>query len=261
MFASSYASVLRTHLMEKSTTNATTVALYLLMQALWRIIWKKHSGERSNKCNQCNFASSHKSALREHLKTHSGEKVNKRNKCDFSSAHASGLRKHLKAHSGEKINKCNQCNFASSYASILRIHLKTHSGEKPNKCTQCDFASCRADNLNSHLKTHTRPTWRCCMIKVYKAGIAMGFDINIASGTTDLGYGAMESIAMHWCHMYSLNPINTISVTLHLWGFLSKYTVVKSQTNATNVTLPLLIWAIWGDIWKHIVGKSPNKFN
>ena len=54
------------------------------------------------------------------------------------------------------------------------------------------------------------------MIKVYKAGIAMGFDINIASGTTDLGYGAMESIAMHWCHMYSLNPINTMSVTLRI---------------------------------------------
>ena len=33
-----------------------------------------HSGEKSNKCNQCDFASSYASALRTHLKTHSGEK-------------------------------------------------------------------------------------------------------------------------------------------------------------------------------------------
>ena len=29
---------------------------------------------KSNKCNQCDFASSYASALRTHLKTHSGEK-------------------------------------------------------------------------------------------------------------------------------------------------------------------------------------------
>ena len=36
-----------------------------------------HSGEKSNKCNQCDYASSYASNLRAHLKTHSGEKSNK----------------------------------------------------------------------------------------------------------------------------------------------------------------------------------------
>ena len=31
---------------------------------------------KSNKCNQCDFASSYASALRRHLKTHGGEKSN-----------------------------------------------------------------------------------------------------------------------------------------------------------------------------------------
>ena len=78
-----------------------------------KIVRKKDQDKRSNKCNQC----------------------------DFASSYASNLRAHLKRHSGKKSNKCNQCNFESSQVSNLRTHLKTHSGEKPNKCNQCDFAS------------------------------------------------------------------------------------------------------------------------
>ena len=82
-------------------------------------------------------------------------KSNKCNQCDYASSHAGTLRQHLKMHSGEKSNKCNQCDFASSKAGNLRIHLKTHSGEKSNKCNQCNFASAQAGNLRRHLKTHS----------------------------------------------------------------------------------------------------------
>ena len=64
--------------------------------------------------------------------TNTGEKLNKCNQCDYASFGAGHLRTHLKAHSEEKSNKCNQCVYASSYASALRTHLKTHSGEKLN---------------------------------------------------------------------------------------------------------------------------------
>ena len=37
---------------------------------------RKHA-KKSNKCNQCDFASSSAQVLRDHLKTHSGEKSNK----------------------------------------------------------------------------------------------------------------------------------------------------------------------------------------
>ena len=65
-----------------------------------------------------------KRSLRTHLKTHSGEKSNKCNQCDFASSQAGDLRRHLKTHSGEKSNKCNKCDFASSYVSALRTHLE-----------------------------------------------------------------------------------------------------------------------------------------
>ena len=86
---------------------------------------ENHEGEKSNKCNQNNYASFQPSNLRTHLKTHSGEKPNKCNQCDFASSHAQSLKTHFKTHSGEKSNKCNQCDYASSQAG----DLKTHSGE------------------------------------------------------------------------------------------------------------------------------------
>ena len=105
------------------------------------------SGEKFNKCNQCDYASSNARYLGIHLKIHSGEKPNKCNQCDYASSRAGHLRKHLKMHTGEKSNKCNQCDFASLYAGNLRKHLKTHSGEKPNKCNQCDYASSQAGRV------------------------------------------------------------------------------------------------------------------
>ena len=63
-----------------------------------------HSGEKSNKCNQCDYASSYAHYLRTHLKMHSGEKSNKCNQCDYVSFEASNLRRHLEMHCGEKFN-------------------------------------------------------------------------------------------------------------------------------------------------------------
>ena len=57
-------------------------------------------------------------------------KSNKCNQCGYASSQTGDLRKHLKTHSGKKPNKCNQCDYASSQAGHLRRHLKTHSRTK-----------------------------------------------------------------------------------------------------------------------------------
>ena len=51
-----------------------------------------------------------------------GEKSNKCNLCDYASFWASEMRRHLKTHSGEKPNKCNQCDYASSSGGVVSIH-------------------------------------------------------------------------------------------------------------------------------------------
>ena len=116
---------------------------------------KIHNKEKSNKCSQCDYSSSHTGHLRAHMKIHNGEKSKKCNQCDYASSSASDLRKHLKTHSGEKPNKCNQCDYSTIYATALKTHLKAHGGEKSHKCNQCDYASYWAGCLRKHLKTHS----------------------------------------------------------------------------------------------------------
>ena len=84
---------------------------------------KKHSGEKSYKCIQCDYASSHADNLRTHLKTHSGEEKNATN---VTMTEAGTLRTYMKIHNGEKFNKCTRCDFASAEEDDLRRHLKTH---------------------------------------------------------------------------------------------------------------------------------------
>ena len=87
------------HTVEKGQTNATNVAMHLLRQAIWGFIWK-HTVEKS----QTNAISVW------HLRTHSGEKLNKCSQCDFASSEAANLRRHLETHSGKTTDKCNHCN-------------------------------------------------------------------------------------------------------------------------------------------------------
>ena len=74
-------------------------------------------------------------------KTNNTIKSNKCNQCDYASSRIGNLREHFKTHSGEKLNKCNQCDYTSHHTGNLRVHLKIHSGEKPYKCNHCDYTS------------------------------------------------------------------------------------------------------------------------
>ena len=89
-----------------------------------------HSGKKSFKCDQCNFASSHVGSFRRHLKIHSGEKSHKCNLCDFASVTASDFRRHLKSHTGEKSYKCNQCEGLFSILDhFLRLKKQNPTGQ------------------------------------------------------------------------------------------------------------------------------------
>ena len=57
---------LKTHSGKKSQINVNSVSLHLVRQAIWTDIWK-HSGEKSNKCNKCDFASAQADNLRIHV--------------------------------------------------------------------------------------------------------------------------------------------------------------------------------------------------
>ena len=66
-----------------------------------------------------------------------GEKSFKCNQCNFASVRADNLRRQLK-----KAYKCNHLRFGNE-------DIQTHSGEKAYKCHQCDFASVQAGKLRT----------------------------------------------------------------------------------------------------------------
>ena len=68
---------------------------------------KRDNVTKSNRCNQCDYASSYASHLRTHLKTHSGEKSNKCNQCDYVYFRASDLNKHLRKVEKSQTNATN----------------------------------------------------------------------------------------------------------------------------------------------------------
>ena len=58
---------------------------------------------------------------------HTGEKSNKRSECDYASSQAGTLRTHMKTHTGEKSNKCNHCEYC------FLIHLFQVNGTVSNE--------------------------------------------------------------------------------------------------------------------------------
>ena len=154
-----------------------------------------HKGEKSNKCNQCDYASPHAANLKQHMIKHTGEKPNKCKQCNFACWDKGNLTNHkiihsgeksvwlcrswsrqfdktftnslwgtkvermqpvkLKTYSGEKTHKCSLCSYASSRANGLRRHLKIHSGKKLNQCKQCNYFSSQAGSLRTHLNIHS----------------------------------------------------------------------------------------------------------
>ena len=65
-----------------------------------------------------------------------------------------------------------------------------------------------------------------------------------------------------WKHTLEKNQTNATNVTMPLLiQVIWKSTVEKNHINATNVSMPLLRHVIWGDIWKYTAEKNQTNAN
>ena len=62
-------------------------------------------------------------SLRTHLRTHNGEKSKKCNQCNYATAYVSDLRRHLKAHNGEKRNEWSNVTLDLVMVDRMRIRM------------------------------------------------------------------------------------------------------------------------------------------
>ncbi|XP_063632120.1 zinc finger protein 782-like isoform X2 [Cydia splendana] len=117
------------------------------------LIHGKNADENPYKCNFCNYSSTNKNHVKNHIVTHTGEKPYKCDYCPYTCARTGDLNRHMKIHTGDTF-KCDYCTYACASKRLLKQHLFTH-GDKPYKCKHCSYAANNASNFNNHMLIHT----------------------------------------------------------------------------------------------------------
>ena len=84
---------------------------------------------------------------------HTGEKTFKCDQCNYTSAEAGKVKVHKRKHTGEKPPKCDQCSYCSNEASKVKLHMQKQTGDKPFKCDQCNYSATQA--TQKHTKGST----------------------------------------------------------------------------------------------------------
>ena len=141
--------------------------------------------EKPFRCQFCDYATAHKSALTVHLRTHTGEKPFCCKLCNYACANTSALTAHMRTHTGENhfaakattlLHKrlASQCtcertpgrsHFAASmhYAAAQRLLHSAceHTPGKLFRCEVCDYAAAKSQTHSTHANTHRGKPFRC----------------------------------------------------------------------------------------------------
>ena len=118
------------------------------------------SSVHKNSCTYCDYKTSQKGHLTEHVRTHTGEKPFACDVCDYKFSQKSRLTEHLRTHTGEKLFACDVCDYKCPQKSDLTKHMSTHTGEKPNTCNICDFKCSDQSSLIRHMSSKTMGIYR-----------------------------------------------------------------------------------------------------
>ena len=137
-----------------------------------------HSSNLEVTCNSCDFKSSSKRALREHLKAHDIFYDTKCDKCGYQCASRSALRNHMLQHNDSFVS-CNYCDYKTKQrgnviAHMKRKHPSTHftrrkRGRRPRQLNK--FEEENLDNAcikESHgngvkFKARCKKTFKCTL--------------------------------------------------------------------------------------------------
>ncbi|XP_064092826.1 protein abrupt-like isoform X36 [Macrobrachium nipponense] len=74
--------------------------------------------------------------------------------CNFSTSYKWYLREHINNHLGYKAYSCEYCPMKFSNNTTFKNHRRTHTGEQPFKCTFCGYSACQRTALRGHMLRH-----------------------------------------------------------------------------------------------------------
>ncbi|KAF5285296.1 hypothetical protein FQA39_LY04395 [Lamprigera yunnana] len=136
-------------------------------------------------CNECNFISTEKDSLIEHLKITKNVQYFCK-KCNFNTLLRCSIKEHFRIHNRvgsrhmtkkckfktprifsltpqlKTIYKyiCNECDYKTLWRWKLKEHGKIHTGDE-YKCKLCDFKTPWKQNLKQHVKIHNDDKYKC----------------------------------------------------------------------------------------------------
>ena len=193
------------------------------------------------------------------LKTHNGEKSNKCDQCEFTSFQTDNLWRHLKKAQLKKSNKCNQYNFVSIQANNLRRHFKNAQWRKIKQVRPMQLSSIQATNFRRYLKTHNLKNPRSVTI------------VKIEKNQTSEKSATLHQFKLRiwgaiWKkHIEKKKQVRSVHLCIkQRWQFeeaFYKRTFEKNQTSATSATLHQSKLTFWGGILKMHNGENSNKCN
>lgn len=111
--------------------------------------------ERILNCPECNKVFRNKRFFDLHLIKHTGVKSNKCNDCGRLFYSRRDLSRHTKTfHLKIKNHVCSVCDKAFSNSGNLASHFRIHTGQKPYECKYCDSRYNQSTPLVRHMKQH-----------------------------------------------------------------------------------------------------------
>ncbi|KAF5291864.1 hypothetical protein FQA39_LY14201 [Lamprigera yunnana] len=161
-------------------------------------------------CKECTFNTWFSCSIKEHFKIHNrvGYKRNTK-KCIFKTPQIfflapqlkkplrGRLKKHVKIHT-DKEYKCKECDYKTQWKQNLNAHVKIHSGDE-YKCKECDYKTHWKISLKGHMKIHTGEEYKCSECE-YKTPWKMSLKTHVKIHTGDK-YKCKEcDYKTHWKH-------------------------------------------------------------
>ena len=122
------------------------------------------------KCVFCDTTFSNHFSLKEHQEEfheefHGGKKLHKCLTCDYKTSFKHNLVDHIKAvHEGKKPHKCWICDYSFNKKSNLKQHISTvHERKKRYTCSFCDYSCYRPYNLKEHIVGVHEGKFKCTL--------------------------------------------------------------------------------------------------
>ncbi|KAL1482559.1 hypothetical protein MTO96_033713 [Rhipicephalus appendiculatus] len=106
-------------------------------------------------CSQCDYSTSIRSRLSQHMLTHTAERPFVCEMCHKDFTWRSDLTAHLITHTQERPYECPECGQRFNCLSHMNRHRKSHSRDpRPHVCPHCGKCYARRDYLKVHVTTH-----------------------------------------------------------------------------------------------------------